>query len=1114
MLAMFMRKVFMVQERLPSIFIDIEQPGDRGSFHVRVIDENKRKVICENRLKEERSYFEYVYTARLLEGGSMGLTTRDEKLAEQQRHDRYQDLVRYGQRLYSELFGNNKRFKDYLAANAHLKNGAQLQLRLHDTASELWNIPWEYMHDGETFIAIDPRFPIVRNRINSGFKQEFKDIPHPLRVLVVISTPSDVSPLNVEAEIMMIRNIFKEAESTGRIQIDFIEDGRLESLEQALSSGDYHILHYSGHGAMSSLGSLLVLENEAGLSRPVYLNELLPIIQKAKNLRFVFLSACRTGNVRETEATSGIATGLLQSVPAVLAMQFSIRDDRATILSQAFYQSLSSGASLEEALHTSRQAMHQSNQALGDWGIPTLYLQKSNFRLVDPKIQVRGLSTQRRFDLSSLDTASFYVGRRREQRLIRAALENPKVAMSFVWGMAGFGKTALVRQILERPSRQAKIHAIQVFACDKLDANTLFSQFTACLNQYFPQLAKISDKVASYPQKAIQALSQHIKEKQLVLIFDRVDALMRPQRTRQWNFIDERLDSFFQALGQADWSIHCICISRFRWEKLNEISENSCLEVHLGSLIVSDASFLIHALPQLKIQDSEVLNRLFTLVGGHPQTLLFLNESLSKKPEAKLLANPKLAQLLAEFWKKRFLESVLRLLTSDEQAALRLLSIHHDVFNPQHVQLLVNLPEIANAEQLMIAWESLSLAHHIGLSDDGTTWYDIPPLIRSYITSQLQADEEKNLHFQVAEVLLESFVLSAHQRFSERNGPRPIDGDSMKTALEHIQFGLSGGRADIANRYLSLCYTWQDHYRKAQLFEVANTIALFLFPLLRNYQYNDLLRKLFEEVKAHATSSISLELHYWQALIALEDKKYSEAAKLLNQLEKATIGKVERQTLYAACLEAQGNLLRNQAQDIPAYKQYQAALTQYDALQDKPSMMRLRLFLSEHTFYKNNPKHASQNIEAALQIASSTERHQLNLRILAQLFIYRGHIQRDISADGEALKSYGQVLRLGRDLADSHLIARALENIGYTYGLLRQYPIAGQHLLQAMDIYEKANDLASLSLCLSRLAAIQYFQNNKTEALPLCERALRLAKEHVPANIAQTESLLKKIKNG
>jgi hypothetical protein len=116
--------------KLPFIFIEIEQPGDRGDFHITVIDGETRKKITQNRISEERSYLQYIYTARLLESAVAHAQANKAEFEQQLKH-RQEDLIRYGQMLYQDLFGQDNTFKQYLSKQPHLKNGAQLILKLH-----------------------------------------------------------------------------------------------------------------------------------------------------------------------------------------------------------------------------------------------------------------------------------------------------------------------------------------------------------------------------------------------------------------------------------------------------------------------------------------------------------------------------------------------------------------------------------------------------------------------------------------------------------------------------------------------------------------------------------------------------------------------------------------------------------------------------------------------------------------------------------------------------------------------------------------------------------------------------------------------------------------------
>src|SRR6185295_6585027 len=139
---------------------------------------------------------------------------------------------------------------------------------------------------------------------------------------------------------------------------------------------------YSGHGAFNAAGSFLVMEDAKGMAKPVFLADLLPVIEAAPELKFIFLSACKTGNINESTASSGIAAGLMKAVPAVLAMQFSIRDDRAARFAEAFYGSVGRGEPLEQATQTARVTLSSTDEAAGDWGVPSLYLQRPNMCLI------------------------------------------------------------------------------------------------------------------------------------------------------------------------------------------------------------------------------------------------------------------------------------------------------------------------------------------------------------------------------------------------------------------------------------------------------------------------------------------------------------------------------------------------------------------------------------------------------------------------------------------------------------------------------------------------------------------------------------------------------------
>lgn len=1095
--------------KLPPIFIEIRQPGDKGDFHIGVYDGKTHTKITENRLSEDLSYLEYIYTARLLENSFIPNVEQNPEFKQQLRF-RQDDLIRYGQSLYRDLFGADDRFKKYIEKQPHLQGGAQIILRLHSTASELWNIPWEYMHDGNCFLGIQPQFPIMRNLLDARLERDNLDLrtlPCPLRILMVISHPKDSGvPLNIDTEMAMIRRAVQSAEASGRIEIDFVEEGTLENLDRALRDGDYHALHFSGHGSVAPQGSFLAMENPDGYTMPVFLWQLLPLIQRSENLRFIFLSACRAGMIAATQATSGIATGLLQAVPAVLAMQFSIKDYSASVLAEAFYGSLGRGQTLEEALHISRQALHKSNPMLGDWGIPALYTHKPNIRLLDTKAELPAVRQRRIFDLSALPTFDPFVGRHEEQRKIRSSLTNNTIHSIYLWGMAGVGKSALVRQVLARPGQRDIIDDVLVLRCDKVELAQLVTQISKWIRTHFPETSQCLKDNTLSPAQRIEAVARMVRGKRLILVLDGLDRVMQLQEDYHGEFPHPTLTDYFKALASASWSILTIFTSRWRWSQFAELPEEHCFEIHLPELLFVDVQFLLHNLTHLKSANAEAVNNFFDNVGGHPITMHYTNAYIGKNPQRDPLNDPTLAKRLATWWHMSFLGDIFQRVKPTEREALRLLSVRGTYFNPQDVQLLVNLPTIEDAERIMVSWELLSLAYFVDTDEDDTPWYIIPKLVRTYVISSLKPEKLARSHAEVARVMQHHFFLAAN----ERSGAEADSKDEFRTVLKDIEMlpRRTGGGTDI--RYVHLVGMWHHHLREAGDHKRANEIALVLLPSLWTLHAYSAGRELVKTLKEKLTDKDKNEgaliTRFWEASYAMEAGESKEALSQFQALEKS-VRQVKSSRLLPQILMRQGEIYRSQGNHAQAKRLWRSAMELYQRPMDVIGLSHVMLYLGENAYFHGDNAEALRAIDDGLNLLSKTDRINVNLHVLGGLYLYRGHIFRRAQEDVNALDCYSRALNIAEQLGDYHLIGKSLESFGYTYGLLRQYDLAARYLLQAVDLYEKIDDKTSLAVALARLAQVYDYKGSIGEAQVFCERALQFALQHAPAAIKQTEDL-------
>ncbi|NIN34998.1 MAG: CHAT domain-containing protein [Gammaproteobacteria bacterium] len=114
--------------------------------------------------------------------------------------------------------------------------------------------------------------------------------------------------------------------------------GSLAEIQTSLQDGNYHILHYSGHGAFEGDMGYLVLENEEGLTDLVPADQFARSLEQYHSLQLITLSGCQTAQFSDYENLNGVAQCLIQAgFPMVIGMQRSISDWAATSFAHHFY---------------------------------------------------------------------------------------------------------------------------------------------------------------------------------------------------------------------------------------------------------------------------------------------------------------------------------------------------------------------------------------------------------------------------------------------------------------------------------------------------------------------------------------------------------------------------------------------------------------------------------------------------------------------------------------------------------------------------------------------------------------------------------------------------------
>ena len=296
-------------------------------------------------------------------------------------------LEDFGDQLFQAVFSGPVREclgRSRLAAEDR-DAGLRIRLRL---PGALANIPWEYLHETEHgFLGLSPETALVRYLEMPAQVRPFPISP-PLRILAMISAPADVLELESEEEWGKLTGALDDLIRRGLVQVDRLESGTLAALQRPLRLGEYHVLHFIGHGGWDedAQDGALALEGADRKTRLVTGRDLGLMIRGHRSLRLVVLNACEGARSARDDPFGGVAQALVrQGIPAVIAMQFEISDPAALVFSQSFYQAIADGLPVDMATLEARRAMFADGNEV-EWATPVLYL-----RSPDGRVFTRGL---------------------------------------------------------------------------------------------------------------------------------------------------------------------------------------------------------------------------------------------------------------------------------------------------------------------------------------------------------------------------------------------------------------------------------------------------------------------------------------------------------------------------------------------------------------------------------------------------------------------------------------------------------------------------------------------------------------------------------------------------
>lgn len=348
-------------------------------------------------------------------------------------------LVTLGQQLADRLLPPGLIRAMFLTAYQQTGRDGGLRLRLKIREPKLAQLPWEdaylKIHPGEDdarhFLALNPQISFVRHPPLAKAQPHLTSpAPGPLRIVAALSNVQ--GPGYAKLKLDQERSVIEQAVAaagTGEFSLvwdAFLEDATVEDLKLALLTKP-DLFHFAGHGVFDltasaadgralvwgeppeqetrQYGAIVLAADKTSRTPALFPAPQLAAALQQAGVRLTVLGACHSGRQDGHNPWTGVAPALIErGLPAVVAMQYAVRDEAAIAFNRMFYAALANGLSVDEAVAAGRQAMWTGAQRGGlEWGVPVLYMRARDGvifpeRLADPSREAARTKSQVRLN--------------------------------------------------------------------------------------------------------------------------------------------------------------------------------------------------------------------------------------------------------------------------------------------------------------------------------------------------------------------------------------------------------------------------------------------------------------------------------------------------------------------------------------------------------------------------------------------------------------------------------------------------------------------------------------------------------------------------------------------
>src|SRR3954447_1137085 len=211
----------------------------------------------------------------------------------------------FGRELFDALISGDVRSRFDASVSEARRRGRPLRVRLRFDTASIASLPWEFLFDSRTqeYVVLSAKTPMVRYIELPDAVRPLTVTP-PLRILGVISSPSDLPELDGQRERLRIQDATAELQQRGLLEVTWLSNATWRDLQHALRRQRWHIVHFVGHGEFDTTTDegAIALEDDNGRSFRLSATDLGRLLGDHDSLRLVLLNACESARGSKHDA--------------------------------------------------------------------------------------------------------------------------------------------------------------------------------------------------------------------------------------------------------------------------------------------------------------------------------------------------------------------------------------------------------------------------------------------------------------------------------------------------------------------------------------------------------------------------------------------------------------------------------------------------------------------------------------------------------------------------------------------------------------------------------------------------------------------------------------------